>query len=284
MDYISLIVAIVSAFVAVVTLIATIIIGRMQVKQNNKIDERDERRHSDMIYSDATKFILKYSPSNYNSEIYLLPLWIMAYKYNPIYPYRREIYREFCSLTEEIQNCILERADIEIKSCKAEDFYRKMLENLKQDIKKNYPDDNDLYYENGKYFEDALRHHGNRKVPDIQCNADSYYAGLLKQMADEYNKNTMNYESHIANLLVYEKSNRPIKKLMEESTSIGIPIDINTDEILISYLSCMISKYVACYSHSNGKYENIGCVEDFQGERYMEDLFLEALFETFIYQ
>lgn len=127
MDYISLIVAIVSAFVAVVTLIATIIIGRMQVKQNNKIDERDERRHSDMIYSDAIKFILKYSSSNYYSEIYLLPLCIMAYKYNPIYSYRREIYREFCSLTEEIQNCILERADIEIKSCKAEDFYRKML-------------------------------------------------------------------------------------------------------------------------------------------------------------
>ena len=116
--------------VAIVTLIATVIIGIMQIKQNQKMDEpnqkidkRDEQRRNDMIDSDATKFILKYSSPEHDAEIYLLPLCIMAYKYNPIYPYRREMYREFCSLTEETQNCILKRQSIDIKSSKCDHFY-----------------------------------------------------------------------------------------------------------------------------------------------------------------
>ena len=128
-ECISLAVAIVSAFVAIVTLIATVIIGIMQIKQNQKmdkqsqkIDERDEQRRNDMIYADATKFILKYSSPEHDAEIYLLPLCVMAYKYNPIYPYRREIYREFCSLTEETQNCILRRQNIDIKSSKCDNI------------------------------------------------------------------------------------------------------------------------------------------------------------------
>lgn len=181
-ECISLAVDIVSAFVAIVTLIATVIIGIMQIKQNRKmdeqsqkIDERDEQRRNDRIYSDATKFILKYSSPGHDAEIYLLPLCVMAYKYNPIYPYRREMYREFCSLTEETQNCILKRQNIDIKSSnKCDNFYVDMLDVLKSDIDKNYPNDRDLYYENGKYFERALLHHGNEEEINIKCDADKY--------------------------------------------------------------------------------------------------------------
>lgn len=88
---INLFIAIASLIVAAVTFFATIVIGKKQIKQNSKmddlsrkIDERDEKRRNDMIYAEATKFILKYSFPSQDAEIYLLPLCVMAYKYNPI--------------------------------------------------------------------------------------------------------------------------------------------------------------------------------------------------------
>ena len=280
----------VSVFVAIVTLVATVIIGEMQIKQNckmdelnQKIDERDERRHNDMIYAKATKFILKYSSPENNEEIYLLPLCAIAYKYNPMYPYWREMYREFCSLTEEVQNCILKRQKIDIKSSKYDDFYADMLDVLKSDIEKNYPNDRDLYYENGKYFERALLFHGNKEVINIECKADKY-TNSLNMMPNHLDKNTMDYEDHITNLLAYEKNDKPIERLMNEDTSIGVPV--KDDEILISYLSCIIAKYALCYSNSCGdcKYEHIGCTDGFQGTKYMEDLFLDALLNIYVCQ
>lgn len=253
-------------------------------EQSQKIDERDEQRRNDMIYADATKFILKYSSPEHDAEIYLLPLCTMAYKYNPIYPYRREMYREFCSLTEETQNCILKQQNIDIKSSKCDNFYVDMLDVLKSDIDKNYPNDRDLYNENGKYFERALLHHGNKEMINIKCNADKYYTDSLNMIPNHLETSIMDYESHITNLLAYEKDNKPIERLMYEDTSIGVPV--NNGEILISYLSCIIAKYVSCYSHSydDCKYENVGCTEDFQGTKYMEDLFLDALLNIYMYQ
>ena len=64
----------VSAFVAIVTLIATITIGTMQINQNFRMDKRDEQRRNDTIYSAASKFIFKYSSPEHDAEIYLLPL------------------------------------------------------------------------------------------------------------------------------------------------------------------------------------------------------------------
>ena len=290
-ESLSLVVSIMSGFVAIVTLVATIVIGKMQIKQNckmdeqsKKIDKREEQRRNAIIYADATRFILKYSSPEHAPEIYLLPLCVIAYKYNSIYPYRREIYREFCSLTEETQNCILKRQNIDIESSKYDSFYDDMLNVLILDIKNNYPNDRDLYYENGKYFERALIYHGNKKAINIKCNADKYYIDALNTTQNTADENVMDYESHITNLLAYEKANKPIGRLMYEYTSIGTPI--NDDEILISYLACIIAKYVAVYSNSNDNciYKNVGYVEDFHGIKYMEDLFLDALLNIYIYK
>lgn len=292
-EYISLVVAIISAFVAIVTLVTTVIIGIMQIKQSKRIDEqnqridrRDEQRREDVVYSDATKFILKYnsySSSNHAAEIYLLPLCVIAYKYNPIYPYRRKMYREFCSLTEEVQNCILKRQNIDIISAKDDCFFKNMLAALKADINKNYPNDQDWYYDNGKYFNGTLLYHGRQKIITVKCNPDKYYTKSLKMMPNNLDKDEMDYENHIINLLVHEKSESPIDKLMYEDTNFGTPV--NDDDILISYLECVIAKYVSYYSHlhENYKFENIGYSDDFQGTKYMEDLFLDALLNIYIY-
>ena len=54
----NIIISVASVFVAIVTLIATVVIG-------------NEQRRNAMIYADATKFILKYSSPKYDAEIYL---------------------------------------------------------------------------------------------------------------------------------------------------------------------------------------------------------------------
>lgn len=279
---INLFIAIASLIVAAVTFFATIVIGKIQIKQNSKmddlsrkIDERDEKRRNDMIYAEATKFILKYSFPSQDAEIYLLPLCVMAYKYNPIYPYRREMYREFCSLTEDVQNCILQRQEIDIRSSKSDNFYDTMLNYLKLDIKNNYPGDRDLFYENGKYFERSLLRHGNKEIPYASCPADKYQKETYNKFLP-FMKNDMTYEDHVTNLLAYEKGKKPIAQLMDKVC--------DSDEIFISYLACIVAKYTSCYSNSEYNYMNIGHVGDFQGTKYMEDLFLDALFNIFIYR
>lgn len=272
---------IISLVVAIIALVSTIVIAIAQYKQSKKIDERDEKRRKELIYLDATRFILKYSASNHESDIYLLPLCIIAYKYNSIYPYNREIYREFCSLTEETQNHILERCKIDIPCFRADSFYEDMLKKLKNTIKVNYPNDRDLYYDGGKYFERALLHHGNVKVPEITCSADQYHKDSLKMVPTCQNEDSMDYKFHILNLLAYEKDKAPIAHLMHENTSMGVPTE--SDEILISYLSCIIAKYTSIYSYNKQKFENIGYVDDYQGSLYMEDLFLDALFNIYVF-
>lgn len=55
-----------------------------------RLNDRDEKRYKDLVYSQATQFIQKYSVGEQEAEIHLLPLCIAAYKYNLAYPYRRE--------------------------------------------------------------------------------------------------------------------------------------------------------------------------------------------------
>ena len=262
-DYIELAIACISAFVAAVTLIATITIGKMQIKQNRKmdeqsqkIDERDEHRRNDRIYADATKFILKYSSPEHDAEICLLPLCAMAYKYNPIYPYRREMYREFCSLTEEVQNCILEREKIELQSSKVNNLFMDLFSFLQGQIADNYSDD-DLHYNIDKYWERALLNHGSTQIPEIQCldHNDAETTDTSHSWATELAKECKSdYEGLITELLARHQQESPIKQLMHTRTNLGVPV---TDgEILISYLTCMIAKYVPIYTHV-GSFEYI---------------------------
>lgn len=68
---------------------------------------------------------------------------------------------------------------------------------------------------------------------------------------------------------------------MHENTSMEVPTE--SDEILISYLSCIIAKYTSIYSYNKQKFENIVYVDDYQANLYMEDLFLDALFNIYVY-
>lgn len=273
---------------AAISIIVAIIIAIIQYKQSQLMqhltarqDARDEKRRNEYVYSEATKFILKYSSAGRISEIYFLPLCVMAYKYNQIYPYRRRIYREFCSLTEEIQNEILKREHVNIICKKEKKFYQKLLNSLINMIESMYPEDKNIFYDDGKYFERALLNNGQREIPEITCKGDKYYSGLeriFRSIKKEL-PTQMNYANHITNLLCFEKNERPIETLFYEETNLGFPD--SADEILISYLCCKIAEYVPTISHLKERSELYDS-EGYEGKWYMEDLFLIALYNIYV--
>lgn len=281
---------VVGLVIAVISLLVAVIIGGCQIKQNNRMaafekrqDARDEKRYNDETYAKVTRFIQKYSVGGYEAEIYLLPLCIAAYQYNPVYPYRREIYREFCGLSEDVQHSILARCNIDIPCHKSNRYFSECFDKLQKEIKAYCPDDKSLFYDGGKYLERALLHHGKNEIPDVQCAIDEEQRKLLDSPVGKISKTLshedMDYKTHIQNLLAYEADKQPISRLANEPTSLGIPVE--ADEILICYLCCVIAEYVPCYLNKNQEiYENV-C--DYNGIRYMEDAFLTALHSITIY-
>lgn len=111
----------ISIISAVVALTATIIIAILQIKQSNRMekfekrqDMRDEQRHQECVKSQAVSFI-----SKYYKDRGLIPLCAIAAMYNDLFYYNREMYREFCCCTKEIQNRILEycKLDLRVDNC-----------------------------------------------------------------------------------------------------------------------------------------------------------------------
>lgn len=186
-------------------------------------------------------------------------------------------------LSEDTQNRILKLCELDLKSQKYPDYFEKMLNIVINVIRREHPHDRDIFYEGGKYFERAITHHGNEKKPNIKCSPDkdqrdfesSPYGSFFKS------RNSMPYDFHIRHLMELHKEESPIEQLMYEPTNMGVPVE--TDEIIMSYLCCKIAEQsVLCEDISdeerdkiNGK--QLGYSEDFQGEWYMEDIFLLAL-------
>lgn len=243
-----------------------------EVKQDN----RDEQRRNEQIYADATKFIQKYNKNGHKSEIYLIPLCVAAYKYDPIYPYRREIYREFCSLTEDVQNEILRRLDIDIVSYKYNNYFSGILNCIIKTTETYYNNDakGRYFYESGKYLKRALTNHGNEKVPDnLKCDLDEEAKEFLSSpfaIGSKYDDGKMRFQEHLTNLLAYHKNEKPLSSLLGYFQQ--------SDELIASYICCLIAKYSAIYNHiETDNEENLGYDCDYNGDRFMEDLFLDTL-------
>lgn len=282
MDIATIVLAVAGIIVAIVVGSSQIYLAKSMKDFETRQDTRDESRRKESVYAEATRFIQKYSNDNHKSEILLLPFCVSAYKYNNTYPYRREIYREFCSLTEDIQNEILTRQGLTLHSCKVDDFYKQILHKIELNNKLSYPNDKDansrFFYENGKYFYGALEHHGKSLIPiDLKCEVDSdeeksrksSFKVFCKESAD-----SMAFQDHLNNLLAYHKDETPLSDL--------IPYFKNSDEIVACYICCEIAKYTAIYNCKDPEENevneiNLGYVCDYSGQLYMEDLFLDVL-------
>ena len=100
----------ISIICAGVSLIVTIVIAVLQIRQSSRMnkfelrqDERDEQRHAESVKARAVSFL-----SKYYSNRGLIPLCAIAAMHNDLFYYSREMYREFCCMTLEVQNRILE--------------------------------------------------------------------------------------------------------------------------------------------------------------------------------
>lgn len=269
----------------IINITVAIVVGGSQIYIAKKVkdieikqDNRDEQRRNEQIYADATKFVQKYNKNGYESEIYLVPLCVAAYKYNPIYPYRREIYREFCSLTEDVQNEILKRFNIDIVSCKCNDYFSNMLNRVIKTTEIYYNNDakGQYFYDNGKYFERTLTNHGPEKIPnDLRCEMDNEVKTLLASpigalSSKLYKDGKMGFEEHVTNLLARHKNENPLSSLLKHFQQ--------GDETVASYICCLIAKYSAIYNCiETDNEENLGYDCDYNGDRFMEDLFLDTL-------
>lgn len=271
--------AAVGIIVALVIGIGQIYIAKRVKDFETRQDARDEKRRSEQIYSEATRFIQKYSQNTHKSEIYLLPLCVVAYKYNPVYPYRREIYREFCTLTEEVQNEIIKRFDFDIRSERTDTYYSDMLKRIIDTIRIYYDGDADgrYFYDNGKYLERALTNHGTELVPDdLRCEIDEDEKQARKnpvvQAFSQDEDDKMDFVEHLTNLLAYHKNEKPLSALLGYFQQ--------NDEIIASYICCLIARYTAIYNYEECETDeeiNLGYDGDYNGTRYMEDIFLDAL-------
>lgn len=277
MSYSEIIFSIINLAIAIIIGGGQIYIAKSVKDFETKQDNRDEQRRNEQIYADATKFIQKYNRNGYEPEIYLIPLCVVAYKYNPIYPYRRGIYREFCSLTEDVQNEILKRLDINLVSYKYDNYFFDMLNRVTRTIGTYYHyDAQGYYYDNGKYFERALTNHGAEEIPDsLRCELDDEAKRAISSPMSTlalnlYKDGKMNFRDHLRNLLAYHKNEESLSSL-SEYFQYG-------DETTASYICCLIAKYSAIYNQiETDDDKNLGYDCDYSGNRYMEDLFLDTL-------
>lgn len=253
----------ISIICAGITLIVTVIIAFLQMKQSKRMekfekrqDKRDEQRHKESVKSQAVTFI-----SKYYKDRGLIPLCAIAAMYNDLFYYTREMYREFCCCTEEVQNKILEYCNLDLRVNDIDDFYYKCLDTMTSVIEKSFPNDENIFYDGGKYIERSITYYSNEKIPN-----------------QEYE-----YQNHITDVLAEafrmgDCSAIPIQTLTSELNFRGC------DEVEACQLATVIAEFVAIYGslNTNGA-KDYGSPGGYDGEviETMEDLFLLALFEMY---
>lgn len=254
----------ISIICAGVSLIVTIIIAGLQFWQSSRMnkferrqDERDEQRHAESVKAQAVSFISK----NY-SDRGLIPLCAIAAMHNDLFYYSREMYREFCCLTLEVQNRILEYCELDLRVVHTGRFYEECIEALNKTCKKYFPDDKEIFYDGGKYILRSLERYGRNKIPNHRFD----YEHPLTDMLEEAFRNK-------------DVSATPIEQLCSEYNFAGC------DEINACHFVATVAEFIAIYGDENintGKnYGSPGAYDDETIDN-MEDLFLLVMFEIYV--
>ena len=143
----------ISIICAGVALIVTVIIAVLQIRQSNRMerfekrqDKRDEQRYQESVKAQAVSFI-----SKYYKDRGLIPLCAIAAMYNDLFYYNREMYREFCCCTKEVQNRILEYCDLDLRVSEY-NIYEKCLATIESVLNKHFPDDKKCFLRGRKVF------------------------------------------------------------------------------------------------------------------------------------
>lgn len=273
----------ISIICASISLVVTIVIAGLQLWQSGRMekferrqDERDERRHVEEVKSQAVSFI-----SKHYSDRGLIPLCAMAAMHNDLYYYSREMYREFCCMTLETQNRVLEYCGLDLRVTEEDRLFERCIEAVMNVVRTCFPEDAQTspFYDGGKYVLRSLERYGDEKIPIERINYRSpYAAGPLAVNSDD----TSSYECCITDVLSESLrgygSEHPISDLEDEYDFRG------AQENEACQFATVLAQYIAIYcsenKDSNKKYGTPGgYVKEITGK--MEDLFLLAVFEMY---
>lgn len=138
----------ISIICAGASLLVTIIIAGLQFWQSSRMnkfelrqDERDEQRHAESVKAQAVSFI-----SKYYSDRGLIPLCAIAAMHNDLFYYSREMYREFCCLTLEVQNRILEYCRLDLRVKEENRLFYRCISEMEKVLREHFPDDESPFY------------------------------------------------------------------------------------------------------------------------------------------
>lgn len=246
----------------ILSLFITIAIAALQIWQSYRMeqfekrqDARDEQRHQEGVKAQAVSFI-----SRYYKDRGLIPLCAIAAMYNDLFYYNRAMYREFCCLTKETQNRIMEYCELDLRVSDG-DIYEKCLVAIEGVRRQYFPYDKSFFYEGGKYLSDSLKKYGQQPIPHQEFEYQNHITDVLSEA----------FNSH-------DKEATPIQQLTLEYNFDGC------EPIEACHLVTVIAKYLAIYGNENrSEDKKYGSPGSYDGERIetMEDLFLLALFEIY---
>lgn len=275
----------ISIICAGASLLVTIIIAGLQFWQSSRMnkfelrqDERDEQRHAESVKAQAVSFI-----SKYYSDRGLIPLCAIAAMHNDLFYYSREMYREFCCLTLEVQNRILEYCRLDLRVKEENRLFYRCISEMEKVLREHFPDDESPFYDGGKYVLRSLESYGSEKIPVERINYRPAY------MNSEFGKifspgfdGTSPYESCITDVLDSafsgESTQQPVAKLEQVYGFSRI------SEIEACQFATVLAEYIVIYgSKDDTSGKDYGSPGSYARETIdtMEDLFLLSVFEMY---
>lgn len=246
-------------------------IAERQAAFELEINQREERRHANWVDAEVCAFLQKHS-----AERWLMPLCFAASAFDKTWPYRRELYRDFCCLTNEVQHALFEREGISLRVDewdRDKSLFSSCVDALKELSAHSFPDDqSSVLYDNGKYLRRVLSY-SEARVDVVARDARS--AQPLGRL----------YEQRIVDVLsdafdgMGDYCHEPISLLMKEYSFAG------SSEIEACLFVAELCMYLATLGTSSEESEDeYGSLDDYfaSGDCTMEDLFLRVLFEVYV--
>lgn len=244
-------------------------------------DERDERRRADGVKARAVSFV-----SAHYAERALVPLCAIAAMHDELLHCSRDIYREFCCLTAEVQDLVLRYCGLDLRMEKVDGLFDRCVGRLDGVVRKSFPDDESPFCEGGKYLLYSLVRYGGDEVPIERIEyRPACMDGPLGKAASAGFDGTAPYGSRIADALSdafgsRDPSRRPLAGLMD-AYGLRAAHEIEACRFAAVAARCVAicgdgDSFVPSDSRCGspeGYFAAAGCT--------MEDLFLLALFETY---
>lgn len=221
--------------------------------------DQDEFRPDITLFVNGLPLVFSFI-SKYYKDRGLIPLCAIATMYNDLFYYNREMYREFCCCTKEVQNRILEYCGLDLRVSEYS-IYEKCLVAIESVLNKRFPDDKSVFYDGGKYFTRSLEYYAAKPIPHQEFEYQNHITDVL---ANAFNSN--------------DKKATPIQQLSVEYNF------ESCEGIETCQLVTVIAEFSAIYGNKNKNIDkSYGSPGGYDGEviETMEDLFLLALFEIY---